>query len=238
MYLVYVDDSKDRSSCCFSAIFFPSTDWNKHFAHLKGIRQQMKASDGIYVTKELHATDFLGGRGRIAPTIIPKRRRAALFNWYLQQIGALPGVSVINACMSLIQEETAFEWMLNRIERTMVTLNDHALIISDEGKSYDSMLRRMRHFNYIPSAYGAWSTGAPSQNMRISNIIEDLVYRDSKRSLFIQAADFCAYSLLRFINPTSAAHKFGFDTSFRHLDPVLFKEANRKCRHGLGIVGQ
>jgi hypothetical protein len=236
MHLVYIDDSHDTKNYCFSALMLPAEKWYAHFAYLKQLRDALKASDGIHTTVELHATDFLGGRGEIAPAIISKARRAGLFNWYLDQLASMPDLSIIHACMA--DEYKAFEWMLNRIDRTMLARNDHAMLVSDQGKSYDTMLRRMRHINPIPSSVGAWPGGAPTQNIPIQRIIEDIVYRDSKHSMFIQAADFCAFALLRFIAPTSAATRFGFDQSLRRLAPAIFTGANRKCPFGLGIVGQ
>ncbi len=148
----------------------------------------------------------------------------------------MPNLSIIHACMN--DEYRAFEWLLNRIDRTMLKRGDHAMLISDQGKNYDGMLRRMRHVNPIPSAHGKWPGGAATQNIPIQRIIEDIVYRDSKHSVFIQAADFCAFALLRFIAPTKAAQTHGFDQALRRLDPVIFKAANRTCRYQLGIVGQ
>jgi hypothetical protein len=236
MHLVYIDDSHDNANYCFSALLLDAAQWYHHFAYLKSLRNQLKASDGIFTTRELHATDFVGGRGNVAPQVIRRSRRVQIFNWYLDQLAAMPGLSIIHGCMA--DEETVFERILNRIDRTMQARNDVALIISDQGKNYDGMLRRMRYVNTIPSAFGVWPSGNTTQNIPIQRIIEDIVYRDSESSLFIQAADFCAFALLRFLAPTNAATRLGFDRSVHRLDPVIFKTANRKCPHNLGIVGQ
>ena len=64
--------------------------------------------------------------------------------------------------------------------------------------------------------------------------MEDIVYKDSARSYFVQAADFCAFALLRFKHPTEKLKKRGIDQSFRLLERALVKEANRS--DPLGIV--
>jgi hypothetical protein len=236
VHLVYIDDSHDNANFCFSALILDASRWYDHFAYLKTLRRELLAKHGIYVTKELHATDFIGGRGNIANRILDRGQRVSIYNWFLEQLAAMPGLSIIHGCMQ--HEETVFERILNRIDRTMQARNDVAMLISDQGKNYDGMLRRMRYVNTIPSAYGAWPDGSVRQNIPIQHIIEDLVYRDSKRSMFIQAADFSAFALLRFLKPTPAARRFGFDSSLHLLEPVIFKTANRRCPYNLGVVGQ
>jgi hypothetical protein len=66
------------------------------------------------------------------------------------------------------------------------------------------MLRKMRRVNYIPSRFGSWYSGDFTKNMPVDRIIEDITYRNSARSLFIQAADFCAYALLRSERPLAS----------------------------------
>jgi len=62
------------------------------------------------------------------------------------------------------------------------------------------------------------------------------VYRDSKQSTFIQLADFCAYALLRFENPTARAVAAGLNRSFHLLSPVLTIGAFDNDPKGLGII--
>src|SRR4051812_5673568 len=97
MHLVYIDDSKDEHHICFSAILIPADQWVAALDHLVGMRKHMRLSDGIYTSKELHATDWLGGRGRVAPDPVPKGARARLFNYVLSAIVRIPGVQIINA---------------------------------------------------------------------------------------------------------------------------------------------
>jgi hypothetical protein len=236
MHFVYVDDSKDSQLACYSALILPTDKWHDCLGALLAIRQAMKQSDGIYVRKELHATDWNAGKGWIAPTPITKQRRAALFDYWVAGITMLPGAQLINAAVPPADEARAFEWMLNRINVNMSKAGSQAVIFSDEGKNYDGLLRRMRRFNYIPSRLGKWGDGAASKNITVSRLLEDLVYRDSGRSLFIQAADACAFSLLRFLNPVPSKTALGLDKTFRTLEPILVKVANHRDPLGLGII--
>lgn len=236
MHLVYVDDSKDEKSVCFSALMIPAPNWLDAFDKLIAMRRSMKASHGIYTRIELHATDWLGGRGNVAPQTVPRVERMKLFNQAIDTFLTLPGIEIFNAFGTRAAEETLFTRLMQRIQNTVGYRSDQALVISDEGKNYDHLLRKMRRFNHIPSAYGAWETGGFTKNMPAKDLVEDIVYRDSSRSLFIQAADFCAFSLLRFEKPTAKATAMGFDKSFLRLKPVLFAKAFKADPRQLNII--
>jgi Protein of unknown function (DUF3800) len=195
----------------------------------------MKNADNVPLRMELHATDWLGGKGKRVRHL-DKPDRVRLYNYFLAGIAMLPGVQLINAAVPHQEEVRAFEWMLNRINRNMRDANSNAIIISDEGKSYDKLLRRMRRHNYIPSRIGVWETGEMSKNIRLSRVIEDLVYRDSERSLFIQAADSCVYALLRCESPVPSKTALGLDQSLMILERIMVKQAFAKCPKKLGII--
>ena len=230
MHFVYMDDSKGDRHVCFSAICFPAVAWSDALDHIIGLRRQMNKSDGIYMTKELHATEWLGGRGHVAPHSVPVGARARLFDFFLTGLTFLPSVQIFNAYAHKSQEERVFERLLNRIQANMEDRSDQALILSDQGKSYDFMLRKLRRINYIPSRFGG------SRNVPLSRIVEDIIYKDSASSYFIQAADFCAFALLRFKHPTERLSRYGIDQSFRLLERALVKNANRADSLGLGLV--
>src|SRR5215204_146235 len=143
MHLVYVDDSKDDKLACFSALLVPVDNWNDCLNRLINIRRTIKDRDQVPLRMELHATDWLSGKGsRVRHLGKPDRVR--LFNYFLAGIAMLPGVQLINAAVPLHEDDRAFEWMMNRIDVNMRNAGSQAIIISDEGKSYDKLLRRMR----------------------------------------------------------------------------------------------
>jgi len=234
MHLVYIDDSKDQLKCCFSALIVPEDTWQACLDRLIEMRKTLAASDGVYVRHEIHATEWVGGRGDISKYVVPKGRRVALFNYILSCVSLLPNVQLMNAAVGPKDDVRAFEWLLNRINVNMSKAGSRAVIFSDEGKSYDFLLRRMRRFNFIPSKFGKWGGAAPSKNIGIDRILEDISYRDSARSLFIQMADCCAFSLLRREVPTPKAKHYGYDQSFMILDPIMVKRASAK--DPLGII--
>jgi hypothetical protein len=57
MHLIYIDDSHDQdtNNTTFAAIAVPAAKWAATFAAIRAWRRSLRDSDGIYVTKELHA---------------------------------------------------------------------------------------------------------------------------------------------------------------------------------------
>lgn len=230
MHLVYVDDSKDEKTCCFSAIIIPAERWSDALQHLIDFRRAIKAFYGVYTSIELHATDWLGGRGNVAPKKILRSKRADIFRIALRHYAQLPECSIINAHGRRSQDTTLFERLCNRLQTNMQKQKSRAIIISDEGKNYDGLVRKLRRHNPIPSRFGG------VVHCPLDRIIEDIVYRKSERSLFIQAADFCAYSLLRMESPTPAILTRGLQDAFLELEPALEKRAYAKDPRKLGII--
>jgi hypothetical protein len=237
MYLAYIDDSRDAKLSCFSAVIIRASDWLRILNEIIEFRRALRQSDGIHVKKELHATDFVAGRGNLG-AVVSKFRRARIFDETLDFIASRRGLSVMNACVPTAFEERAFERIINRLnvgaERRIPPA--HVMIISDEGKSYDGLVRRMRRFNFVGSKYGTWSSGQRSRNNPVTRIVEDIVYRDSEKSAFIQLADFCAFALLRSENPVASRSKYGLHLSFQRLVPVLRTNSFAKDPRGLGVI--
>jgi hypothetical protein len=233
MHLVYIDDSKGDRLACFSAIAIPDDSWHSALAHITEARQQLKSCYGLFVRKELHAVDFVSGHGRYSDRFLPKAARADIFKFILSCVALLPGARLFNAAVPIAEEERGFNWLLNRVNTNMERSGSHAVVISDEGKNYDAMLRRMRRVNYIPSRYGHWPGHGASKNFPVTRILEDIVYRDSTRSYFVQLADFCGWALLRRERPTLAAQHYGLHDAFYITEPIMVKQANRRDPYGV-----
>jgi hypothetical protein len=227
MHLVYIDDSKDEQKCIFSALAIPATEWQNAFQRVRDFRRGLRKSDRIFVYKELHAWKFVSGRGRIADRIVPKGRRCELFKETLKLVADLPGARLFNASFSSKEDERAFEWLLNRVNRTMEAWDSHAILICDKGKeiAYSRLRRRMGVYNPIPSRFGHWDIGTTTKNIPIERILEDPFFKNSEQSYFIQLVDFCAYSLLRRERPIPSKTKYGLDKAFELLSPILVREA-------------
>lgn len=235
MRIVYIDDSGDdtKDIVCFAALIIDAAQWYACTERLEDMRQRMKTRFGIGVNVELHATDFLAGRKPIArhPIDIPTRVKIA--GGILTIISRLPSLQIIGVVMKHNDKDTAFDWLLNRIDTNVRKVGDQAFIISDEGKDYNKLLDRKRRDNQIPSAFGDWGAGNLNTSIPIANIVERIWLRSSASCRFIQAADFCAYSLLRQEAPYQRHQDGGIDKLYALLNPCLVRDANRRDPQGI-----
>lgn len=237
MHLIYIDDSRDEQLCVFSALAVPADEWRNAFEQVRQFRRDLKKSDGIYVYTELHAWKFVSGRGQIADRVVTKGRRCQIFKETLEMMTNLPGARLFNAVfLPAKEDERAFEWLLNHINRTMQAWDSRAILICDEGKetAYTRLVRRMGVYNPIPSQFGVWlDTGATTKNIPLDRIIEDPFFKTSSQSYFIQLVDFCAYALLRRERPVPSKTKYGLDQAFNLLSPILVREASTRDPEGI-----
>jgi len=235
MHLTYIDDSRDEHLCVFSALAVPPAEWRNAFTQVRQFRRDLKRTDGIYVYKEFHATDFVAGRGRIADRDVAKGRRARIFLDAMRLVAALPGARLFNAVFPAAEDERAFERLLNRINRTMQAYDSRAILIIDEGKEtiYTRLARRMGVYNPIPSRFGVWPEGTATRNIPIERIIEDPFFKPSQQSYFIQLVDFCAYALLRRERPVPSKTRYGIHQAFDLLRPILVLEASQRDAEGI-----
>jgi hypothetical protein len=121
--MFYVDESYDANKFCLTAIGIRHRDWREVFRLVREHRALLKEEHGIYVRKEIHARDFVSGRGKIADKDIGKWQRSRIYHGLLQLIARLPGVMLFNVCLDVAAHEdaelAAWDRLLNRIERTM-----------------------------------------------------------------------------------------------------------------------
>jgi hypothetical protein len=238
VHFVYIDDSGDEKVRAFCGLAIPSASWKSSVDAIRQFRRELKKSRGIYVTVEFHATDFVGGRGRIvpAPAIVPKAARCAIFQETLKMIASLPGARLFNAIGARTNEKLLFERLMTRINNTMRTWKSAALILHDEGKDYTSLVRKMCVYNPIKSRYGGWDDGKLYKNFPLVRILEDIVFRKSEDSVFIQMADFSAFALLRSEYPLASKNKYGVDKAFSKLHSICIKECFGADPKKLGII--
>jgi hypothetical protein len=72
------------------------------------------------------------------------------------------------------------------------------------------------------------------RNLPLATIVEDPNFRDSRHSLFVQAADLSACLLYQHLVPCAYMRKKGGQNYFNRLDPILCKVASKP--DPLGIV--
>ncbi len=80
---------------------------------------------------------------------------------------------------------------------------------------------------------GRW---AYAKNIPLDNILEDIMFRDSAKSYFIQLVDFCAYALFRSEHPLVSKTKYGLDQAFQELHGICIPECFSKDPKKLGVI--
>ncbi len=122
--LFYVDESYDDNKFCLSAIGIRHGDWHECFSRLRQHRALLKQDFGIFLRKEIHAHEFVSGRGRISDQLIGKYQRSRIFDQLLSSVAQLPNVMLINVCLDVKGRSDpqldAWDRLTNRIERTML----------------------------------------------------------------------------------------------------------------------
>lgn len=236
VHFVYIDDSGDETVRAYSALAIADVDWKDTFARIKEYRRELKRRYGIFVTEELHATDFVAGRGRVSTHVVAKGTRCRIFRETLAFVAQFRGVRLFNAIAPKANESLIFERLMNRMNTNMRKSGSNALIIHDHGKDYTSLVRRLCVYNPIQSMYGRWPSGKTHKNIPLDNILEDIMFRDSARSYFIQLVDFCAYALFRSEYPLPSKTKYNLDQAFTELHGVCIPACFSGDPKGLGII--
>ena len=239
MRFVDIDDSTSRPIHIFSALSVPVDQWNAVFARLKLWRKHLYDVHGIRPGYELHANQFVSGRGSAGTLRTLKRHtRAQIFHKSFRVTEWLNecGCTLFNVCHAGDNQERAFERLLNRINRTMRERNEFAHLICDEGKEYQNtrLVRKMRIYNPIPSKLGTWaSSGERTKNIPLDRVIEDPQFKKSDRSWLIQHVDFMAYGLLAQERPTPKLKRPGAHKPFGVLDRCLERVCNLSDPQGI-----
>lgn len=234
MHICYMDDSGEDNVRAFAMLTVPVVHWKAGFEAIRSFRRKIRDSDGIFIRNELHATKFLSGHGYVAKNRVTLERRVEIYFDGIDMIAKLPEVRLFSAIGT--NELRLFERMLNRLNVAMKAWDSYAVLVSDEGKDYRKLARQLAAFNPIPSQYGVWAGGDSTKNIVVDRLIDDLFYRKSCESYFVQAVDFCAYALLRSEKQIPSKNALGIHKAFDRLEPICQKQAFGKDPRRLGII--
>jgi hypothetical protein len=241
--IAYMDESYDSSKFAMSALIIPVAQWFDAFEHLKSWRKSLRTRYGIFVNKELHATKFVSGRGKVGNRVVPKALRAAIFHEAMEIFTKLPGAVVVSGCWDKAglsdPHAHAFQRIQERLQARCRKGSGYIITIADEGRAAElrKVSRRSKVYNPVGSMFGGWPGGSSSKNIPNDRLVEDPVFRDSAQSYFLQAVDFVAFALLKSeTSPTPRVKKHALDAAYDRLGPVCVTAAHRRDPRGLGIV--
>lgn len=231
-YIVYMDESMQENMVVIAALVIPASLWNQALDHQIATRRLLRQKYELFVSKEIHASEFVSGRGRYSKRGESKQTRASVFRLILERTAHIPGVRLFGVvCENKKQHDWGFERLLNRLQRFCDPQDATFIIAPDVGFEwlYPRLSRKLRRYNPVPNAGGSGFTMRP-----LFRLVEDPLFLDSKSSFFIQSADAVAYALLRHERP-KAKDPYGINGFFEEtMGEIVVKEAARRDK--LGII--
>lgn len=249
MYLMYVDESGDPGLINSPTPIFALTGlvvhelrWRDALSEVVEFRRKMRDKFALKMREEVHSSPFINKPGELVR--IPRNDRLAILRHFGDVIAKLPDVSLISVVVAkegkpegYDPHEKAWQALLQRFENTLSNRNfpgpaaqdERGMIIVDGDQSgrLVKLVRKMRHVNFVPSQYGA------ARNLPTRSIIEDPVFRDSRHSLLVQAADVAAYFLYQQEVPNSYMRRSGGKAYFNRLEPIYNRLAARNDPQGV-----
>lgn len=247
MHILYVDESGDPGLHGFgsphyilSGLVVSQDHWRDYLERLKTFRRHLKNTYGLNQRTEIHASELIRINKLQEYRKIKKGQRINILKNYCSQIPVIFNEGkVINICLKKSEfpnteeiQKTAWTRLIQRFDNYLkMSVNDKGIIIADDtdGKLIFNLLRKMRVYNPVMSKFTNNPYNAPTDS-----IIEDLFERSSHDSYFIQTVDVIAHTLYRKEYPKGSLRKYGVNSFFNLIEPILLKQASRN--DNLGIV--
>ncbi|ACU61337.1 DUF3800 domain-containing protein [Chitinophaga pinensis] len=251
MYLMYIDESGDiglppsspTRYFILSAIIIHELRWKDTLKDLVSFRRDLRDKKGLKLKEEIHCTDFINRPGPLVR--IKRNDRLDIIKQSIDWLNSQPDLSVFSVVVDKQGRalgydvfEAAWNVLLMRFENTLSYKNfpgprnpdDRGIVLSDntDGGKLRSLIRKMRHFNMIPSMYGT-----KARNLQLQYVIEDPVLRDSQYSFMHQMNDVVAYCAKQMYEPNSYMRKKGGHNFYKRLSNVSLKVVSRKNSFGI-----
>jgi hypothetical protein len=250
MFLMYVDESGDSGLMnsptryfVLSGLVVHELSWGQVLDDLIHFRRQAKRAYGLKLREELHAAKLINSPGPLVR--IPRHQRLALIRDFADALSSMPDVNLINVVvdkqgkgMQYDVFENAWRTLIQRFENTVryrnfrgpMNTDDRAMLFPDntDNERLRKLLRKLRAYNPVPN-----SGGAGYRNLRMMQIIEDPVFRDSEHSYFVQAADLAAFLLYQELAPNAYMRKKSGQNYFQRLSPILCTVASATDLRGI-----
>lgn len=251
MYLMYVDESGDvglnnspTSYFVLSAIVVHELRWKETLINLVEFRRMLRDTKGLKLREEIHCTELINRPGELKR--IKRNDRLDIIKKCIDWLNAQKELNIFSIVVNKRNRkddifEMAWNALTMRFENTIRNNNfsgprnpdDRGIILSDntEGEKLRKLIRKMRHFNFIPNRKDFFSEGA--RNMKLEYVIEDPVFRDSKNSFLHQMNDVLAYCVRQRYEPNAYMKKKGGHNFYKRLDNVVVKKVTSKNEYGI-----
>ncbi|QGK71418.1 DUF3800 domain-containing protein [Allosaccharopolyspora coralli] len=186
--LFYVDDSGSEQTgiAVYGWVELAVPDWNGVLRGWLDFRHELYSTLGIPADYELHATKFVGGRGRPTGTAWDevKSHRAVVMGQALRVLAWLPGLSVgavyrptPPGTKYYLSKAHAYAELIRRLDARLGADHEHGLLIMD-GDGTDPTYRLAHR----------------ELKLDTRQLIEDPLFEGSHHSQWVQMADLVAYT--------------------------------------------
>ncbi|WP_281166925.1 DUF3800 domain-containing protein [Aestuariimicrobium sp. T2.26MG-19.2B] len=191
---MYVDDSGHPQSglVVYGWVEFRPDRWSSVLQAWLDTRKRLWREFGVPITQELHATDYINGRGRISDRIPERHVHAGIEHW--KDFGR----EVALACLETLRctenlrvgavwrrgvggvantRRDAYSALIQQFEGELAETGSLALVFMD-GNGSDTSYR------------------ATHRNLRLADrrVVEDAIHMDSRTSQLVQMADLVAWT--------------------------------------------
>jgi hypothetical protein len=209
MDVFYIDESHDRTLYAVTAVAVPfmrnvdaiwQITWPDHLAAAKAWRKAISRDHKIPVSKELHATKLVSGRGNFlyGKRQLKPQDAVGVYRSILSAINFLPDESIITVVGTRGPRmygherlERVMYALFQRMRRQCVGRNVNAMTFFDEGHpEYRSLYRKAAVYLPTGSRYGG------DRNLPLDMFVKDGNEKNSKHCLFTQIADLISYAAL------------------------------------------
>ena len=215
MYLAYVDESGSKGpivsggsrTFVLGCVLVRASQWASAFDGVIGYRRFLKRQFGLPIRAEIKANYLLQNGGPFRALALSESARMAIVRGLLRLQSKLE----LHAFAIVINKEwldrsrdphdTAWDFLLQRLERLSTKQDTQVVLIHDEGSALAvrARARLARRAGIAGSSFGAGFLQRPFRGL-----IDDPVSRDSQESYFLQIADLNAYAAFRRIFPPPA----------------------------------
>lgn len=249
---MYVDESGDSGLAGSPTRYFVLTGlvvhelrWNQYLDQIIDFRKRMRNTFGLLLREEIHSAHLINKPGPLLR--IKRNDRLTIIRLFLDELKSMGDLNVISIVVDKQGKPQGYKPMMNawqaliqRFSNTMSRRNflgpahtdERGMILPDntDVNIVKGLMRRVRRYNPIPNQS---QFGGGYRNIRISNMVEDPNFKDSRDSYLIQAADVVAFSLYQKLTPSSYMKKKGGHNFFDRLDPILCKSASSTDPQGI-----
>jgi hypothetical protein len=135
-YIAYVDDSGDETTSVYTALLIPIDRWSECLAGWLEFRRRLYGTYGIPADVELHAAEFVHGKGTPAPGVTygvntDRAKRRHVLKLASAQIGSMQALTLLARVMPGAKPADCYRRLIADLDDLMVAEGGWCLMVVD-----------------------------------------------------------------------------------------------------------